>query len=1309
MALTKFDKSAILNNILVPADAAVNSAIYRLKAYESFFDYPLIFKLGEISNIVRLETLNCTRFNSICQANVILKNRLEIGRIYDFSVSVSNSKGDSDVMQCSFRATNATTPIEKIFPGAPSLLTVSEGARRNSEIGYIRVHGKETGDRKVLLELYGPPQFGLRQRLVNERDVEGSIWLLNSLDYEKNPSHHVTIFANDPWTDTTTDTRNIASWPIFISILDQQDTPPMFTQVPPTTILDPKLKVGDVILTVHAEDGDRGDPRDIRYFLTPDNNLSQFFELVEATGELILAKPINDLIATAPPKTPVLLTIKADEVRRNDLDAPSQSSSVQLALIPPLPPELLPKFSFNEYTTKIEENSPPGMELPIKNAEISAQNGVVITLELLNNNGTFDVNPKVVNGRSNFTITIKNNTLLDYESRHSVQCDILAKEISEKSMNFSSKSRLVVYLIDVADNTPTFQQIEWKAKIPEHAKVGTSVVKVEAVDSDNLDGKKIKYSKLFGPGSDLFQINPETGLITVAKPDKLDTEKGSTIKFFVEAASNQMFGNTATATVIINLVDINDKPPIFEKSLYEFILDDSRNKFTVPAFVKAYDNDTTPPNNEVFYELIEQIDNITLDANTGELRINNTWMKTNVTFIHARAYDGGIPRLSSTTEIKLYPPENKYRKVLFVVPGRHPDREEIGRTLSAIVGTPVSIDEVRPYNENDAIATDIKYKDGRSVVVATVPNSPNTIVDYKKIQEMLDQKTVEEKESIVVKAEGPNLWWLFWILLLLVLLIALIVILCCLCECCPWYLPPRKKKKTQSAEVAKLVVRGSGQGKESKSVQVAEWFGRREAWTPEAIHLDNEVDSLRRHELERDSQRGGVRRAARQVHVTQDALPRDQLYIREGNADILRLITRGNEQQRPITLVQEQPYIIDSGKDILLRRFIDQQQTDTQRPSVPLPNAVNKLQAENEMLEASLRHQNALLRQILTEREREMRLETQSLPAGTQTDQDAGTQTEPIFLRPPKRKTRSDNDASDYSDEEEIKQRRRYYRRPGRMSTRRKITTPIQEESETNVDVEKTQRNDPQLTFGHTKTSILRKNVAEKRKSKSALKREVLKEISASLLQSDASDSDGNLRRGSLSDDSLEKYIDLEKRILRSHRNTSKSEKKKRSHSISDIRSLSIESKSDSKKQEKALSQADLTRKPPTRSTSKKSSSSRYMEWYTKGNAGKRKKSEDTTISSATSRASVNVTKTGVQTQAKSDETKAVSNGPVHPLIQHSEHRFEVNYPRKPDDDVDSGIVLTRPAMTQKKSVFTIAYNDMHTTQIRQNSATPPF
>lgn len=43
---------------------------------------------------------------------------------------------------------------------------------------------------------------------------------------------------------------------------------------------------------------------------------------------------------------------------------------------------------------------------------------------------------------------------------------------------------------------------------------------------------------------------------------------------------------------------------------------------------------------------------------------------------------------------------------------------------------------------------------------------------------------------------------------------------------------------------------------------------------------------------------------------------------------------------------------------------------------------MNKLQTDQEFLEASLRQQNALLRQLILDRERDLRLETQSLPAG---------------------------------------------------------------------------------------------------------------------------------------------------------------------------------------------------------------------------------------------------------------------------------------------------------------------------------------
>lgn len=63
-AILVFDSSALLNEVLVPADAAVGSVIYRLRASDTLFDYPLFFQLKD-SITVALESLNCTRFNSV--------------------------------------------------------------------------------------------------------------------------------------------------------------------------------------------------------------------------------------------------------------------------------------------------------------------------------------------------------------------------------------------------------------------------------------------------------------------------------------------------------------------------------------------------------------------------------------------------------------------------------------------------------------------------------------------------------------------------------------------------------------------------------------------------------------------------------------------------------------------------------------------------------------------------------------------------------------------------------------------------------------------------------------------------------------------------------------------------------------------------------------------------------------------------------------------------------------------------------------------------------------------------------------------
>lgn len=153
-ARPRFDISTDMGMVLVPADAEVDSVIFRLRATDQDADLPLIFEIIGINSeeytfgiqhfystekridyfsfeaastpIVRIENLPCSLYNKVCQANVVLTRRLMPGRLHDFIVRVRDSKGEDNSMQATISVTNSTTPRDRIFPHIPSLIMVPE-------------------------------------------------------------------------------------------------------------------------------------------------------------------------------------------------------------------------------------------------------------------------------------------------------------------------------------------------------------------------------------------------------------------------------------------------------------------------------------------------------------------------------------------------------------------------------------------------------------------------------------------------------------------------------------------------------------------------------------------------------------------------------------------------------------------------------------------------------------------------------------------------------------------------------------------------------------------------------------------------------------------------------------------------------------------------------------------------------------------------------------------------------------------------------------------------------------------------------
>lgn len=236
---------------------------------------------------------------------------------------------------------------------------------------------------------------------------------------------------------------------------------------------------------------------------------------------------------------------------------------------------------------------------------------------------------------------------------------------------------------------------------------------------------------------------------------------------------------------------------------------------------------------------------------------------------------------------------------------------------------------------------------------------------------------------------------------------------------------------------------------------------------PEYHKIEQPIDddSMRRHEMERGSDIGYVGNAKGDKGTR-------ELFIKEGNAEILRLITRGKNEEENIyvnlpgrTNANDPHYIKNGdggGKEILMRRYIEEQANGKQIirehyqiiPSQTLlqagvagshagsniyqdPHAIEDEKKKEEErriakeLEESLKQQNELLRQILLEKEKleekieeqENALETQSLPCAvaiaTQTDCEATTQTDPINISLEKRLSKSENDDSMSEDDYE--------------------------------------------------------------------------------------------------------------------------------------------------------------------------------------------------------------------------------------------------------------------------------------------------
>jgi len=125
---------------------------------------------------------------------------------------------------------------------------------------------------------------------------------------------------------------------------------------------------------------------------------------------------------------------------------------------------------------------------------------------------------------------------------------------------------ITLNVIDVNDNKPRFQNDTFEAEILENVAVGTSILQLLAVDSDEGMNAQVIYR--FGEDYetmsyvDLIGIEQNTGLLYVKRP--LDREVTSSIHMTVVATDRGIKPQSSRVNVVINVHDVNDNEPAIQ-------------------------------------------------------------------------------------------------------------------------------------------------------------------------------------------------------------------------------------------------------------------------------------------------------------------------------------------------------------------------------------------------------------------------------------------------------------------------------------------------------------------------------------------------------------------------------------------------------------------------------------------------------------------------------------------------------------------------------------------------------------------------
>ncbi|NWU98115.1 CDHR3 protein, partial [Upupa epops] len=385
----------------------------------------------------------------------------------------------------------------------------------------------------------------------------GDIFSTKVFDYEKDPhSYFLNVTVTDP--DGLNSTKTV-----IINIININDERPYFTTKQRIYRIPEELSVGTVVTNITAEDpDDEGSPSRLFYSIQTSN---RYFSINPSTGALQVSGRIN---RDAPPLQ--LLPNISLIVRVEDSLSSGHASEMEITIIiddiNDNPPECNPS-AFRKETN--ENTTAEAFLLDLRNyckdidADPSNSQFHFIGLSGFGSNN-FALE-SAVSGRLVMTESID----LENPANLGVEVYSLTVRVQDPAYpNYSDIIYIYIKIKPVNEFFPVFSRLSYEFNVSEITKVGSSIGRVHARDND-WPPSAITYSIIAGGGTrdytNIFWMSPTNGEVKLLAT--LDYETTQKHILTVEASDQE---KTATASVTINVLEVNDEAPVCSPSSYSF-------------------------------------------------------------------------------------------------------------------------------------------------------------------------------------------------------------------------------------------------------------------------------------------------------------------------------------------------------------------------------------------------------------------------------------------------------------------------------------------------------------------------------------------------------------------------------------------------------------------------------------------------------------------------------------------------------------------------------------------------------------------